>query len=293
MRNDLEFIIKKIYPENWDKIGEQERIKKEKEFGIASFFLYNYPTIKDFLKGTDYLCVQFYEKPDFFLYSNEESSKKLGLEITDCYVNTESNRNILSIYSDLEKICKEVVDDIVKNNCIASHKRINYINVTFTHEIMIGAQFDKKGLKSELRNFILDKDKYNGEYVCKVDVGYSVVYPEDKLKILLNSNMAYIVPRIGDVVQIQKNYGIENPDPVLRCIAEKEKKLVAYKQGCKYAISEWWLCINIPENAYLNPVSYNLPENFTSKYNKIFLVTRAFYGCGVHLIYNNNNVYYN
>ena len=46
---------------------------------------------------------------------------------------------------------------------------------------MIGAQFDKKGLKSELRNFILDKDKYNGEYVCKVDVGYSVVYPEDKL----------------------------------------------------------------------------------------------------------------
>ena len=73
------------------------------------------------------------------------------------------------------------------------------------------------------RDFIFDKSKHNGEYVCQVDVGYSAFYPENSPKILVYSNMAYIVPRICDVVQMQKEAGIDDNDPVLRSIAVKEK----------------------------------------------------------------------
>ena len=165
----------------------------------------------------------------FFVYSSEESSKKLGLEITDCYVNIESNRkkkrNLNSVYSDLKKICARVVEDIQKEDKSNLYQKVNYIDVTFTHEVMIGANFDKDKLILELKDLIINKNKYDGEYVFQVDIGYSVFYPENGLKVSLNSNMMYIVPRISDVVQIQKDAGVENYDPVLQSIAQKEKKI--------------------------------------------------------------------
>ena len=289
MKEESEFVINKKYPENWDKKREQEQRQKEQEFDVVSFFLYNCPAVKDVFEGEDSLCVEFDEGPDFFVYSSEESSKKLGLEITDCYVNIESNRkkkrNLNSVYSDLKKICARVVEDIQKEDKANLYQKVNYIDVTFTHEVMIGANFDKDKLILELKDLIINKNKHDGEYVFQVDIGYSVFYPENGLKVSLNSNMMYIVPRISDVVQIQKDAGVENYDPVLQSIAQKEKKLVDYKQKCKYAVHKWWLCINFPEMAYIDPTPYRLPDNFKSKYDKIFLVTRAFFGCGVHLIY--------
>lgn len=289
MKEKLKLIINKKYPENWNKKNEEYRRKKEDEFDTASFFLYNHSAVKDIFEGADSLCVEFDDSPDFFVYSNEKSSKKLGLEITDCYVNEVRNskkpRNLNNVYSDLEKICNEVIKDIQKNDKSNLYQKVNYISVIFTHEIMIGAQFDKRRLKLELRNFILNKNKYNGEYVCKVDVGYSFVYPKDKLKILLDSNMMYIVPRISDLVQMQKAAGVADCDPVLQSIASKEKKLNIYKEKCKYDVHEWWLCINVPKMAYMNPISYRLPNNFKSKYDKIFLVTKSFFKDGVYLIY--------
>lgn len=281
MKKECELTFNKIYPDDWEKYNEKEQEKKEKEFDVALFFLNNYHPIRETFKGANCFCVEYHEGPDFFVYSNEEWSEKFGLEVTDCYVNTEHNRNFSSTHSDLEKVCKEVINDVYIN----SYEKINYMSVTFTHEVMTGEYFDKKRLKSELRDFIFDKSKHDGEYVCQVDVGYSVLYPKNTLKILLNSNMAYIVPRICDVVQMQKEVGIDDNDPVLRSISEKEKKLVGYKLNCKISVHEWWLCINIPKSAFMNPISYNLPENFTSKYDKIFLVTKSFYGYGVHKIY--------
>ncbi len=285
MKKECEFIINKIYPDDWEKYNEKEQEKKEKEFGVALFFLNNYYPIRETFKGANCLCVESHEGPDFFVSSNEESSEIFGLEITDCYINTEHNRNFSSVHSDLEKVCKEVINDIKATVNINSYKKINYISATFTHEVMTGEYFDKKRLKSELRDFIFDKSKHNGEYVCQVDVGYSAFYPENFPKILVYSNMAYIVPRICDVVQMQKEAGIDDNDPVLRSIAVKEKKLVDYKLNCKSSVHEWWLCINIPKSAFMNPISYHLPKNFTSKYDKIFLVAESFYGCGVHKIY--------
>lgn len=287
MEKDCDFIINKKYPNDWDKYSEKARKKKEQEFGVAFFFLNNYHPIKETFKGANSLCVESCEGPDFFVYSNEESSERVGLEITDCYLKTERNRNFLSIHSDLEKICKEVIEDIKKTTNISSYKKINFISATFTHEVMIGEYFDKERLKSELKEFIFDKSKHNGEYVCQVDVGYSALYPENLPKVLVHSNMAYIVPRICDIVKMQKEAGIEDNDPVLRSIAVKEKKLVDYKLNCKSPVHEWWLCINIPKNAFLNPISYHLPEDFISKYDKIFLVKRSFFGCGVYKIFGN------
>lgn len=288
MKKEYEFIIYKKYPENWDKMSENQRKKKEYEYDVASFFLHNYPLIKDFFEGAD-LCVEFDENPDFFVYSNEGSSKKLGLEITDCYIKKRNQKehHLLSTYSVLENICRNVVKDIQKAEKANLSPKANYIRVTFTHEVMTGYHFDKNRLMLELKDFIINKNKHDGEYVCQVVMGYSTAYPEDgnAPKVFINSDLMYIVPHINDVVQIQKDAGVEDNDPVQRIISEKEKKLIKYKQECKYAVHKWWLCINVPKSAYMNPVSYHLPNNFKSTYDKIFLVTRSFYGCGIHLIY--------
>ena len=35
MKKECEFIINKIYPDDWEKYNEKEQEKKEKEFGVA------------------------------------------------------------------------------------------------------------------------------------------------------------------------------------------------------------------------------------------------------------------
>lgn len=143
---------------------------------------------------------------------------------------------------------------------------------------MIGQYFNKKELSSELKDFIINKNRHNGKYIYNVEIGYSAAYPKDKLKVFIYSNMAFIVPRICDIVQ--KETEINNYDPVLQSIAKKEALLTQYKQRNKYEVHKWWLCLNVQKNAYMNPTAYHLPKDFSSKYDKIFL-----YGYGVHLIY--------
>lgn len=38
MKKECEFIINKIYPDDWEKYNEKEQEKKEKEFDVALFF---------------------------------------------------------------------------------------------------------------------------------------------------------------------------------------------------------------------------------------------------------------
>lgn len=287
MKKESEFIIIRKYPKDWYQYSEQKRKQKEQEFGVASFLLNNYSPFNRLFKGADILYLEDHEGPDFLVYSNEKSSKKLGLEVTDCYLNSENkkSRNIPSTVSDLEKICEEVYKDIQKKQNADSCQNVNYIKATFTHAVMIGQYFNKKELASELKDFIINKNRRDGKYICNVEIGYSAAYPNDKLKVFIYSNMAFMVPRICDIVQQQKETGINNYDPVLQSIAKKEALLTQYKQRNKYEVHKWWLCINVPQNAYMNPTAYHLPKDFSSKYDKIFLVTRFFYGYGVHLIY--------
>lgn len=284
MEKESRFIIYKKYPKDWEKMNIKEKIKKGLEFSIVSFIINNYSPIRDFFEDTDNLCVEFNEGPDFFLYPNEVNSKILGLEITDCYVNSGKNynRNILSVHSDLEKICGEVIKEVCSDDL---RQKINYLRVVFTHDIMVGCSFDKMELKSELKDSILHNNKNcNRKYVCRTEAGYSPVYPEDKIKLLLNSNKMYFIPHINDVVQFQKEIGVDDYDPVQLSISLKEDKLVDYKQNCKYIVDKWWLCINVPYSSFMNPISYHLPDAFTSKYDRILLVSES-YGYNIHLIY--------
>lgn len=147
MKHSPEVYIKKIYPDNWDRYSERDKQKKEQEFNIASFVL-NDSSVKIQFEGKEPLCVQFLEGPDFLVYSENNPSDKIGLEITKCYINDKHNSP--AINSDLEKICKEVIQDIQHTeNTNLSH--INYIDVKFAHEVMVGYQYDKKILKSELK----------------------------------------------------------------------------------------------------------------------------------------------
>lgn len=277
MKKDFDFVINKKYPKYWSDFNEKEKIKKEEEFNVVSFFLNNYSPVRELFHKTNNICVEFYEGPDFLVSLDEDSYEKIGLEITCCFA--DKKRNALSLYSDLKKLCEEVIRNINKTENRNFYQDINYINVTFTHKVMIGELYDKNKLKSELKDFIICKNKHDGEYVSHVETGYSVVY--HNLNISVYFDMMYIVPRICDVVQIQKEKG----DPVMLCIAEKEKKLACYKQNCKFSVHEWWLCIDVPKSAFMNPVSYHLPEKFTSEYDKIFLITQSIYGYGVFLIY--------
>ena len=167
MKKESEFVIKRKYPKDWDQYSEQKRNQKEQEFGIASFLLNNYSPFNHLFKGADILYLEDHEGPDFLVYSNEKSSKKLGLEITDCYLNSENkkSRNIPSTVSDLEKICEEVYKDIQKKQNADSCQNVNYIKATFTHAVMIGQYFNKKELSSELKDFIINKNRHNGKYI--------------------------------------------------------------------------------------------------------------------------------
>ncbi len=271
MKHSPEVYIKKIYPDNWDRYSERDKQKKEQEFNIASFVL-NDSSVKIQFEGKEPLCVQFLEGPDFLVYSENNPSDKIGLEITKCYINDKHNSP--AINSDLEKICKEVIQDIQHTgNTNLSH--INYIDVKFAHEVMVGYQYDKKILKSELKKMLLDNKTSVGKYVKEAKAGYSYAYIENNLKITIFSEMMYIVPRISDI----------ELDPVLNNIEIKEKKLGIYKQKYHDSVNNWWLCIEIPKDAYLNPSLYKLPSGFKSNYNKIYVSTLSFWGHGTHLIF--------
>lgn len=175
-------------------------------------------------------------------------------------------------------MCNEVVCEIINVGDADLSRDINYINVTFAHKIMVGEWFDKKKLKSEIKSFLINGKKQECDYVRKLEAKYSAIYPSNNIKVDLNSDMMYLVPRMQGI-------GIGDQDPVIRCIDKKEKKLNCYKEKCNDTVSKWWLCIEVPEDAYLNPQSYRLPEAFTSEYNKIVLVTKSIFGFGMHLIF--------
>ena len=271
MKHSPEVYIKKIYPNNWDRYSEREKQKKEQEFNIASFVL-NDSSVKIQFEGKEPLCVQFLEGPDFLVYSENNPSDKIGLEITKCYINDKYNSP--AINSDLEKICKEVIQDIqhIGNSNLS---RINYVYVKFAHEVMVGYWYDKKVLKSELKKMLLNDKTSAGKYVKEAKAGYSYAYIENDLKIIIFSEMMYIVPRISDI----------ELDPILNIIKQKEKKLGVYKQNYHDSVNNWWLCIEIPKDAYLNPSLYKLPSDFKSNYNKIYVSTLSFWGHGTHLIF--------
>ena len=269
-----------IYPSNWDNYNQREKEAKEQEFGIVSFLLKTSPEDILFLHKEE-LYIEFYEEPDFLIYTKDKPFYKIGLEVTKCYA--DERYNTPKINSDLTKICKEEVEEINNTNSDGLSAYINYVNVTFAHKIFIGERFDKKKLKAEVKAFIINGQK-QGDYVRKVEAKYSAVNPKDNINVDLNSDMMYLVSRIQDVSCAQKkSEGYQ--DPVIRCIEKKEMKLKSYKEKCGNLISEWWLCIEVPEDAYLNPRSYELPKIFKSEYNKIVLVTKSILGFGTRLIF--------
>ena len=263
---------------NWEQFSPQERAKKDKEVFIATFMLKEAPCSVS-TEESDDLCMELHEEPDFLLYSKKDCAHKIGLELTKCYMN--NTKNSSKVHSDLELICQRTIEKIQRANGV----KCNYARVTFAREIMEGEKYDKKKLRRELKSFILNGNK-QGEYVRNVVVGYSDAYVATDIKIMVFSEMMYsVIPVNSIIIKSWNGDRMIDLDPVRVCIEKKEKKLIEYKQKCAGSVKQWWLCIEVPEDAHINPSSYALPENFDSGYDKIFLVTTAIYGYGVQLIY--------
>ena len=272
--------INKIYPKRWGMYSHQEKEKKEREFNVVSFLLNSHLGKNCFREKK--LYVEFYEEPDFIVYLADRTSEKIGLEVTKCYADEWNNHRVKS---DLEKICKKVIEGVQNNTDSNCFCEINYMNVTFMHEIMVGGLYNKEELIAELKDVIMGKNRDDKKYVMCAEVGNSNIYPQGRLNIFINSSMAYWVPSIDEIIRMHEDAGVKSCDPVLRSIKEKEKKLLVYKQKSKGLINQWWLCIEVPEDAYMNPVSYQLPVNFDSEYDKIFIVKESFYGYGAYLVF--------
>lgn len=267
--------INRINPENWNNLNLQERKKKEDEFHIVSFFLDSFNKFE----GKS-ISVEFYEGPDFILYSENTIFNNVALEVTKCYFDKKWNSQ--KIDTELKLICKHVINELL-NEC--KLPKANYFNIKFNHSVMINGRYNIEELKMELKSFIINGNRQSGNFISSVEFDYLEYCFENELIINISSDMAYIVPKINDILQINHGMCKKDLDPVLRCIFEKEKKLDIYKQDNKRNISQWWLCIEIPENAYIDPSLYKLPNGYISKFDKIFLVTEAVYGYGTHLIF--------
>ncbi|OUQ54222.1 hypothetical protein B5E60_02545 [Alistipes sp. An116] len=302
MKKECELNIHCEYPHNWDQYSDREQKKKEGEFDIVSFFLNN-PLVRKLFAGKKDLYVTFCEEPDFIISLNDVSSAKIGLEITQCYATKKYNSP--QINSDLIKLCKTAIteDEKVAN----SIKGIDHIQVIFSHDIMTGnLRYDKQKLKQEFQLFILNGNNTSGEYIRDIKTWHSGIYSPNDPKIIVNSDMMYWIPTIDAVVEMlgnakkeetttegseqknkdpqKKSVNIKEIDPIRRCISDKEKKIANYKSN-NDSVSQWWLCIEIPEDAYMDPRLYQLVPGFKSEYDKIFIVSKSIYGYGVHLIF--------
>lgn len=264
-----------VYPDDWENKKDTEKQKKLEEYKVVLFLL-NDSIVKSQFVENKKLFIEFYEKPDFILYQDGISTERIGIEVTQSYIDKEWNHE--RIYQELNLICKRVIDEIRHSEDFQKSLNFNYADIVFYHEVMVNGHYNINRLKSELKQSIINENNYPcGEYIKSLKIGCSLAYPRDNIKITINSDMAYIVPKLKDISM--------ELDPILRCVSEKENKLDSYKKKSD-SINKWWLCIDIPERAHLNPVSYNLPADFKSKFNRIYLVKRMDYGIGVYLIYN-------
>ncbi len=134
MRMKTEIYLNRIYPANWNTLNVRDKEKKEREYNTISFLLKS-SSVKPMFAEVNSLVVEFYEEPDFIVHSHDLTFRKIGIEHTKCYV--QERNNTPKINSDLEKICIEIIDEINEKAPLIS-SNLNYINVVFAHDIMVG-----------------------------------------------------------------------------------------------------------------------------------------------------------
>lgn len=269
--------------------------KQKGEFNDALFLL-NGNILRDFFSNKKTIKAICGDKPDIRVEFTESDVKRIiGLEIVKCY--PFQNMNSTRMKNDLCSICENVINELkTKNKLDFSHK---VICVGVSHGIMVNG-FDEaeknaiiRELKTNIINALLKKghsdSTYSCKYILKLDIKENMFIPENKeYRIEVSSTMAYIIPAVKEFAKSSED------DPITNCISRKREKLKEYKQrDCNSDISEWWLGISIPDDAYFHIRGYQLPDcvNIETEhdknpvYDRIFLISKTPYNPNVYQVF--------
>lgn len=254
-------MIKYIY---LDTLNEKHITKKRTELNALIFSL-NF-ILKEGTTVTIVECSK--EKPDLKIRINDDPDI-IGVEHTRCYPT--GNDELSESKSAYRKTCKLTIDQYRKDNTLVDKegKLANHFTVSIFHDKLYKrlSKNDKVQIRDEivmLINSKVGKGKRSAtNIISDVAFRHDNLINDSETQIDVESNMLYLVPRIQDM----------SIDPIMKLISTKEKLLNEYKQRPSNTnVVKWWLMLHIPKSSYINPSNYTLPIDFSTDYDKIYIV---------------------
>lgn len=277
-------------PQSYNKLCD----KKKGELNDALFLL-NGNILKDFFSNKRKIRAICDDQPDIRVeFIESDTNKTIGLEMVKCYLDSrglknKNYRNRPQINNALKDICEAAFHTLVKDiKMFFLMQKVTRVQAIFHHEIITNGFNGSKQVKNEiakefvmqLRKCLMNQIQCPGRYIQKIQIsetGYMPANLCDRVEIL--SDMMSIVLPI-DSMQF---------DPIALKVKQKREKLHGYKKMNKNQdVTEWWLGISIPHDAYLKVRDYKLPlsanlESFenngtliTENYDRIFLIDRVY-----------------
>ena len=167
-------------------------------------------------------------------------------------------------------------------------QKLKRVQVIFHHEIITNGFNGSKQVKNEiskdfvmqLRKCLMNQTQCSGKYIQKVQISEMGYVP---------ANLYNRVEILSDMMSIVLPIDSMQFDPIVLIVKQKREKLRDYKKMNKNQnVTEWWLGISIPHDAYLKVRGYKFPlsANFedlknngnliTEKYDRIFLIDREY-----------------
>lgn len=225
------------------------------------------------------------DKPDFKI--SIPGKPVIGIEHVQCY----AGEDMVAVNSNcFEKVCRGVIPEIDTELSYLKEKRPNYYDVIIDYNQFTSRQTPKtkKIIKQEFKEFVLhlynkgDRPKQSS-YIQNVHADYydwaalqDTNDTQQRPFINVTPSMCYPISTSHDWPK----------DYIIDCINQKQDLLEKeYKQLDNNSdITEWWLCISVPYNALINPTDYNLPKDFITTYDKIYIVN-ILYSPIYHKIY--------
>lgn len=264
-----------------DSLPEKQKKKKKIELGALQFslpFIFADNTTVNIIECSN-------ERPDLKIQI-QDNSDIIAIEHTQCFPTC--NDDLGEAKALYRKKLTPIIEKIRTTGVFADmgDKTPNHFSFKIHHEKLFCtiSELDREEINREVIMFINNKAKKQSKYATNIFSDISFWYDKyiNDIEIDIESNMAYLVPRITDL----------NPNPIIKRIAEKEHLLAGYKQNpANSNVNKWWLMIQIPRFSYLNPLGYKLPEDFSSKYDKIILVKDSGLGIGVYTLYDKTTGY--
>lgn len=221
------------------------------------------------------------EEPDFEIRL-ENNKETIGVEHRRCF--RDNVDSLTEVQVSFTKICESIISELkeIAAQNINPNGEPNHLIVQVFRDKMYAKKSneEKKKVSGEIKMLLMHK--YLGTQRSKTDYIYDASFYYDPF--IFNHDIKIdIEPTMANYISFLTQL---NPDPVLECIAEKEKKLTSYRQLDKNKdIKRWWLIVEIPRTSFLDTYGYKLPTGFSSNYDKIFIVKMHSRDIGTYKIY--------